>query len=67
MTQHQKLSKLLQRKNGVTAFEISQQVGTVCPHKRLSDLKEMGWTILRQEVEGQKYGRYFGFPPKVEA
>lgn len=66
MTQHQKLGKLLQRKRGVTAFEIIHEVGTVCPHKRLSDLKEMGWTILRQEIEGQKHGRYFGIPPKVE-
>ena len=67
MTQHQRLGKLLQRKRGVTALEIIQLVGTVSPHRRLSDLKEMGWTILRQPIEGQKYGRYFGIPPKVEA
>lgn len=65
MTQHQKLGKLLQRKRGVTAFEIIQLIGTVCPHKRLSELKEAGWTILRQEVPGQKYGRYFGVAPKA--
>lgn len=67
MTQHEKLGKLLKRKRGVTALEIIQLVGTVCPHKRLSDLKDMGWTILRQPIEGQKYGRYFGVPQKVEA
>ena len=65
MTQHQALGKLLQRKRGATAFEISMLIGTVCPHKRLSDLKDMGWTILRQEVPGQKYGRYFGIAPKI--
>jgi hypothetical protein len=48
----------------VTALEIIQLIGTVCPHKRLSDMKDMGWTILRQPIEGQKYGRYFGIPPK---
>lgn len=67
MTQHEKLGKLLQRKRGVTSLEIIQLVGTVYQHKRLSDLKDMGWTILRQPIEGQEYGRYFGVPPKVEA
>lgn len=64
MTQHERLAKLLQRDVGVTAFEIIQLVGTVCPHKRLSDLKERGWTIVKQEVPGKNYHRYYGNPPK---
>jgi Helix-turn-helix domain len=66
MTQHKKLASLLKRKRGVTAWEIIQIVGTVCPHKRMSDLKEIGWTITKQQVEGEKYHRYFGQGPKAK-
>lgn len=67
MTKIDKLKKLLQRKRGVTSYEICTLMGTVCPHRRLTDLKEQGWTILRQEIEGQKYGRYFGISPEVKS
>jgi hypothetical protein len=66
MTQHQALGKLLTRRKGVTAWEIIQLVGTVCPHKRLSDLKASGWTITKQPVAGQTYHRYFGTGPKAK-
>ena len=62
MSQYTRLGKLLQRKRGVTAMEIIREVGTVCPHKRMSEMKERGWLILRQDVPGQNYGRYFGKP-----
>lgn len=64
MTQHQILAKLLSRKSGATALEIIQRVGTVCPHKRMSDLKAMGWTITKRRVTGKKYNAYFGTAPK---
>lgn len=64
MTQHQKLGKLLLRKRGVTALEIVQLVGTVSPHRRLTDLKEQGWTIVKKEVPGTNYHRYFGIKPQ---
>lgn len=64
MTQNQILSKLLSRKCGTTAMEIIQRVGTVCPHKRMSDLKERGWTITKKQVQGKNYHRYFGTAPK---
>jgi len=64
MTQHQILAKLLSRKCGTTALEIIQRVGTVCPHKRMSDLKELGWTITKKQVHGKRYHRYFGTAPK---
>lgn len=54
------LARLLQRKRGVTAMEIATQVGTVCPHKRLSELRDLGWDITRHPIEGQSYGRYTG-------
>lgn len=59
-TQYEKLARLLTRRKGVTAWEISQEVGTTCPHKRLADMKTRGWLITRREVPGQKSGRYFG-------
>jgi hypothetical protein len=65
MTQYQALSKLLQRRKGVTAMEIISIVGTVCPHKRMSDLKAHGWTITKQPVAGKTYHRYYGVAPKA--
>jgi hypothetical protein len=65
MSQCQILGKLLLRKRGVTSMEIINLVGTVCPHKRLSDLKAKGWTITKTEVLGKNYHRYFGVAPKV--
>lgn len=64
MTQHQILARLLSRKCGTTALEIIQQVGSVCPHKRMSDLKARGWTITKKLVPGKNYHRYFGVAPK---
>lgn len=45
-------------------MEIISRVGTVCPHKRMSDLKAMGCTITKKQVHGQRYHRYFGTAPK---
>jgi hypothetical protein len=61
--QLKRLEKLLTRRNGVTAMEIATLVGTVAPHKRLSELKARGWTIWREEVSGKSYGRYYGKAP----
>lgn len=63
MTQRNLLIKLLTRKAGATSMEICQVIGTVCPHKRMSELKNTGWTILKQEVPGKRYHRYFAKPP----
>lgn len=63
-TQHQILARLLSRKCGTTAMEIVAQVGTVSPHRRLSDLKERGWTITKKQVAGKNFHRYFGIAPK---
>jgi hypothetical protein len=59
-TQYDILAKLLTRKTGVTPMEIVTRVGTVCPHKRLSEMKTRGWRIRRESIEGKAYGRYFG-------
>jgi hypothetical protein len=60
MTQYDRLERLLTRKRGATAMDIVQSVGTVAPHKRLSEMKEKGWAIWREAVPGKNYGRYFG-------
>lgn len=64
MTQLDKLKKLIQRKQGVMSWEIVQKLPSVTPHRRLSDLKELGWTIIwKKREDNQKI--YFGKPPKV--
>jgi hypothetical protein len=62
-TQYERLSRLLTRKSGATAMDIVEAVGTVCPHKRLSELKERGWHITREQVPGKSYGVYRGTAP----
>ena len=61
MTQHDKLKKLLARKSGCTSVDIAEVLPSVSPHRRLSDLKEQGWTILKKQ-EG-KLKRYWGIAP----
>lgn len=62
-SQYDRIEKLLMRKAGATAMEIIAKCGTTCPHKRLSELKERGWSIQRLAVKGRNYGRYVGTPP----
>lgn len=63
-TQYDSLIVLLTRPNGCSAMEIIKGVGTVCPHKRISELRlNKGWTITKKQ-DG-KYLRYFGKPPKA--
>ena len=59
MTQLEKLKKLLKRKKGATSLEIIQAVGTVSPSKRVSELRALGLTILKVQVAGKNYFRYF--------
>lgn len=62
-TQYERLARLLTRKAGATAMDIVEAVGTVCPHKRLSELKARGWHITREQVAGKSYGVYRGVAP----
>lgn len=59
-SQYDRLAKLLKRKTGATAMDIVEAVGTVCPHKRLSEMKGKGWRITRKPVPGKSYGIYHG-------
>ena len=59
MTQLEKLKKLLRRKKGATSLEIIQIVGTVCPSKRVSELRQQGLNVIKIQVENKNYFRYF--------
>lgn len=63
MNQQDKLKKLLSRKSGCTSVDIAAVLPSVSPHRRISDLKEQGWTILKRQ-EG-RLKRYFGTAPKA--
>jgi hypothetical protein len=63
-TQMDKLKELLQRKQGVKSYEIVKALPSVSPHRRLSDLKERGWTITFKLMDDNKTKIYFGKPPK---
>jgi hypothetical protein len=63
MTQHDKLKRLLSRKSGCTSVDICAVLPSVSPHRRLSDLKEQGWTIKFKQDGRLK--RYFGIAPKA--
>lgn len=63
-TQLQRLVFLLSRKCGTTAMEVAQAISTTCPHKRISELRYSGWTIVKKLVPGTSYYRYFGTAPK---
>ena len=64
-TQMDKLKELLQRKQGVKSYEIVKALPSVSPHRRLSDLKELGWTITFKLCDDNKTKIYFGKPPKA--
>jgi len=66
MTQASKLGKLLQRRQGVTMFEVCIVCGSVTPSRRLSDLRDAGWIITKKKVEGKNYHRFYGKPPKKQ-
>jgi hypothetical protein len=63
-TQYDRIAKLLTRKRGCTPMEIVQAVGSVCPHRRLKDMRDKGWTITRRQVAGKSYGTYHGVAPR---
>jgi hypothetical protein len=66
-TQYTSIVRLICRKKGATALEMMHATASTCVHKRMSELKEHGWTITKQQVAGKSYHRYFGAAPKVKA
>ena len=61
MTQVEKLIKLLTRKRGCTSVNIAHTLPSVSAHRRISDVRELGYTILKKQ-DG-KLKRYWAIPP----
>lgn len=64
MNQIRKVEKMLQRPQGCTMMELIKECATVSPSRRLSDLRDKGWTITKRKVAGKNYHRFFGKAPK---
>lgn len=64
MTQYARIGRLLMRKRGATAMEVSTVAGTVSCHSRFAEMRRMGWTITRKPLPGKNYGTYHGTPPQ---
>lgn len=58
------IGNMIARKSGATVAELIGATFTSSVHRRLTDLKEKGWKVWREEIKGKNYGRYFGVPPK---
>ncbi|MGL4576113.1 MAG: helix-turn-helix domain-containing protein [Burkholderiaceae bacterium] len=67
-SQLDRLAVLLVRFGGATSAEICRAIGTVSPHRRIADLKAVGWRITKRETKraGCKFV-YFGKAPKRAA
>lgn len=64
-TQLEKLEKLLIKKRGTTTVEIAKTLPSVTPSRRLSDMRELGWTITFKLQEDGRTKIYFGQPPEA--
>lgn len=60
MTQYDRIGKVLQRKRGATTRELIEASGSVCPWKRMQEMRNRGWLIWREKVPGKSYGVYRG-------
>ena len=66
-TQYERIGALLKRKKGATTRELIEASGSVCPWKRMGEMRNRGWYIWREAVEGRSVSRYFGIPPQKQA
>lgn len=64
-TQLARLEKLLLKKSGTTTVEIAQKLPSTTPTRRLSDMRDKGWTITFKLKDDKKTKIYFGQPPKA--
>lgn len=62
-TQLQRLEKLLLKKSGTTTVEIARVLPSTTPTRRLSDMREKGWTITFKLKEDGVTKIYFGKAP----
>jgi hypothetical protein len=62
-TQYARIARLIQRKRGATTRELIEASGSVCPWKRMAEMRNRGWAIWSEPVEGKTFTRYFGKAP----
>lgn len=61
MKQLDKIKQLLLRKRGATSVDIANTLPSVSPHRRISDLRAEGYTIVKKQ-DG-KLKRYWAIAP----
>ena len=64
-TQYEAIGALLKRKTGATAADLIAATMSTSIHKRMSEMKERGWSIRKEQVPGKTYHRYFGTAPQA--
>lgn len=62
-TQYHQIGRLISRKGGATVAEIVSATCSSSPHRRMFEMRRMGWEIWRKEIPGKQHGRYFGKAP----
>ena len=65
MTQDEAIGALLKRRKVATAADLIAATMSTSIHKRLSEMRQRGWTIWREAIPGRQYGRYFGKAPNA--
>lgn len=64
-TQLEKLQKLMLKKSGTTTVEIARILPSTTPTRRISDLRDKGWTITYKLMDDKVTKIYFGKPPEA--
>ena len=62
-TQYDAIGALLMRKKGATAADLIAATMSTSIHKRMSEMRERGWLITREQLPGKSYGVYRGVKP----
>jgi biotin operon repressor len=63
-TQYDQIGALIKRSKGATAADLIAATMSTAVHKRMSELRERGWTIRKEQVPGKSYHRYYGKEPQ---
>ena len=64
MTQYDRIGALLKRKKGATAADLIAATMSTAVHKRMSEMRQRGWSIRKEPVPGRTFHRYYGTAPQ---
>jgi hypothetical protein len=62
-TQYEAIGALIKRSKGATAADLIAATMSTAVHKRMSEMRERGWEIRKEQVPGRTFHRYFGKEP----